>query len=69
MITFENDYVRVEELTVTELKQKLAELEEQGYGDYIVNIGYDNNCCYTSATSDVKAIDEHKAVFFETADY
>lgn len=69
MITFENEYVKVEELTVTELKQRLIELEEQGYGDYIVNIGYDNNSCYTSATSDVEPVDEHKAVFFRTADY
>ena len=67
MITYKNEYGEQHELTVTEFKEKLGELEEKGYGDYIVYIGYDGNSCYESAgNEEPKIIDEEKAVFFDT---
>ena len=49
MITYENEYGKQNKLTVTEFKEELEKLENKGYGDYIVLIGYDSNSCYTSA--------------------
>lgn len=49
MITYESEHGKRNELTVTEFKEELEKLENKGYGDYIVLIGYDGNSCYTSA--------------------
>ncbi len=67
MITYKNEYGEYNELTVTEFKEELEKLEEKGYGNYIVNIGYDGNCCYTSAGNDEPEIDdENKGIYFDT---
>lgn len=42
------------ELTVTELKEKLQELEKEGYSDYPVCFGYDSNFGFTSPSPHYK---------------
>ena len=68
MITYENEYGKCNELTVTEFKEELEKLEKQGYGDSVVQIGYDGNSCYTSADkfSEAFTLDGINYVNFDT---
>ena len=54
-------------LTVTELKQILITLEEQGYGDDKVYFGYDSNSCYTSTSNEYYVEDD--GIYFEEPDW
>ncbi len=49
MITYESEHGKRNELTVTEFKEELEKLENKGYGDYVVGIGFDGNSLYTTA--------------------
>ena len=68
MITYQNEYGRCNELTVTEFKEELEKLENEGYGNYIVLVGYDSNSCYTSADKFIgeNRIDGINYVYFDT---
>ena len=37
-------------LTVKQMKEKLTQLEKEGYGDYRVWVGYDTDMAYTTAS-------------------
>jgi hypothetical protein len=67
MITYKNDFGELHELTVSEFKEKLEKLEKEGYGDYIVHVGYDANHGYESVGNDEPSIHhDEKQVFFDT---
>lgn len=71
MITYENEWGKYNELTVTEFKEELEKLEAKGYGDYVVLVGYDANSCYTTADEFKKAEINSEGigeVFFDTDD-
>ena len=53
----------MDDLTVTQLKDILIELEKKGYGDKLCAFGYDSNCAYTSISGRFYIEDE--SVYFD----
>lgn len=49
-------------LTVKEAKEVLEELTLQGYGDFLLIIGYDANFAYTCFSGEININEKHKLV-------
>ena len=65
--TIEN-MARKQELTVSELRVILGQLEHEGYGDYTVLLTFDSGLDSTSTNGFYKIYDKCKTVLFEESE-
>ena len=65
MITLKYENDTVDELTVSEFKELLTELEDEGYGKFKVRVGYDDNYCYTTPSHEYNVVESDGSVYFD----